>query len=56
MPNEKPPTLADIPGDAPMDDDITLGCWNGKRFVDWKTWRAQTPIGTIDDDEDQTLG
>lgn len=31
-------TLADIPADAEMDDNITIGFWNGKRFASWETW------------------
>jgi len=36
------PTLAEIPPDAEMDDGITLGCWNGERFVSWADWIAGT--------------
>ena len=32
--------LEQVPPDAPMDEGLTLGCWNGKRFVSWETWRA----------------
>ena len=32
--------LEQVPPDAPMDEGITLGCWNGERFVSWETWRA----------------
>jgi hypothetical protein len=32
--------LEQAPPDAPMDEGITLGCWNGERFVSWETWRA----------------
>jgi hypothetical protein len=39
-----PPTLADIPADAEMDEGIVLGCWNGERFVSWEKWRATSPI------------
>jgi hypothetical protein len=38
------PSLADIPPDAEMDDGITLGCWNGERFVSWEKWAATAPI------------
>jgi hypothetical protein len=38
------PILADIPPDAEMDEGITLGCWNGERFVTWEKWRATAPL------------
>ena len=39
-PKPQPLPLEQVPPDAPMDEDITLGCWNGERFVSWETWRA----------------
>jgi hypothetical protein len=38
------PSLADIPPDAEMDEGITLGCWNGERFVSWEKWLATAPL------------
>jgi len=37
-------TLADIPPDAPMEEGIALGCWNGQAFVSWEKWLATAPI------------
>lgn len=37
-------TLADIPADAEMDDDIVIGFWNGERFVSWEKWIVTAPI------------
>jgi hypothetical protein len=39
-----PLTLKDIPPDAPMEEGIVLGCWNGEAFVSWEKWLASTPI------------
>ncbi len=39
-----PPTLKDIPPDAPMEEGIVLGCWNGEAFVSWEKWLASQPI------------
>ena len=36
--------LEQIPADAPMDDGIVIGFWNGERFVSWQKWRATAPI------------
>ncbi len=35
--------LADIPPDAPMEEGITIGCWNGEAFVSWEKWLASQP-------------
>lgn len=40
-PDPDPPSF-----DAPMDEGIVLGCWNGERFVSWSQWRAAAPIET----------
>lgn len=37
-------TLADIPADAEMDDDMVIGFWNGERFVSWEKWITTAPI------------
>lgn len=37
------PTLADIPPDAPMEEGIVIGCWNGRAFVSWEKWLASQP-------------
>ncbi len=37
-------TLKDIPPDAPMEEGIVLGCWNGEAFVSWEKWRASQPV------------
>ncbi len=37
------PALADIPPDAPMEEGIVLGCWNGRAFVSWEKWLASQP-------------
>lgn len=42
--NATGPSLADIPADAEMDEGITLGCWNGERFVSWEKWLATAPL------------
>jgi hypothetical protein len=39
-----PLTLNDIPPDAPMEEGIVLGCWNGERFVAWEKWLATAPV------------
>ena len=39
-----PLTLQDIPPDAPMEEGIVLGCWNGEAFVSWEKWLAAQPI------------
>ena len=39
-----PLTLKDIPPDAPMEEGIVLGCWNGEAFVSWKKWLASQPV------------
>jgi hypothetical protein len=39
-PKPQPSLLEQVPPDAPMDEGITLGCWNGKRFVSWERWCA----------------
>ncbi len=36
-------TLAEIPPDAPMEEGIVLGCWNGEAFVSWEKWIASLP-------------
>ncbi len=36
--------LEQVPPDAPMDEGLTLGCWNGERFVSWDKWRAAEPL------------
>jgi hypothetical protein len=33
-------TLADIPGDAPIEN-YTLTCWNGEKFLSWYQWKAE---------------
>ena len=38
-----PLTLADIPPDAPMEEGIVMGCWNGEAFVSWERWLASQP-------------
>ena len=35
---DEPLTLDDIPPDAPMEDGIILGCWDGEAFVSWGKW------------------
>jgi hypothetical protein len=37
-------TLKDIPPEAPMEEGIVFGCWNGEAFVSWEKWLATTPI------------
>jgi hypothetical protein len=39
-----PLTLKDIPPDAPMEEGIGLGCWNGEAFVSWEKWLASQPF------------
>lgn len=39
-----PLTMKDIPPDAPMEEGIVLGCWNGEAFVSWEKWLATAPI------------
>lgn len=39
-----PPTLADIPPDAPMEEGIVIGCWSGRAFVSWEKWLAAQPL------------
>lgn len=39
-----PLTLKDIPPDAPMEEGIVLGCWNGEAFVSWEKWLASQPV------------
>jgi hypothetical protein len=39
-----PLTLKDIPPDAPMEEGIVLGCWNGEAFVSWEKWLASQPF------------
>ena len=39
-----PLTLKDIPPDAPMEEGIVLGCWNGEAFVSWEKWLAAQPV------------
>lgn len=39
-----PLMLKDIPPDAPMEEGIVLGCWNGEASVSWDKWLASTPI------------
>lgn len=39
-----PPTLADVPADAEMDEGLVIGFWNGERFVSWEKWLATAPI------------
>jgi hypothetical protein len=41
-------TLDDVPADAPMDEGIVLGFWNGERFVSREKWLATAPV-EIDD-------
>ncbi|MBM3744575.1 MAG: hypothetical protein FJW34_02115 [Acidobacteria bacterium] len=37
-PAPAPARLADIPPDAPMEEGIVIGCWNGEAFVSWEKW------------------
>jgi len=39
-----PLTLADVPPEAPMEEGIVLGCWNGEAFVSWEKWILLQPI------------
>ncbi len=39
----QPSLLAQIPGDAPMDD-ATVTVWDGERFVAYEKWLATAPI------------
>jgi hypothetical protein len=39
-----PLTMKDIPPDAPMEERIVLGCWNGEAFVSWEKWLASQPF------------
>jgi len=41
-----PLTLADIPPDAPMEEGIVLGCWDGQAFVSWDKWVVSHPAST----------
>jgi len=41
---QAPLTLKDIPPDAPMEEGIVLGCWNGEAFVSWEKWLASQPV------------
>ena len=41
---DEPLTFDDIPPDAPMEDGIVLGCWDGEAFVSWKKWLASQPV------------
>jgi len=43
-PKRQPSMLKDVPPDAPMDEGITLGCWNGERFVAWAKWIVKQPV------------
>lgn len=43
-PKQQLPLLEQVPADAPMDDGIVIGFWNGERFVSWEKWRATAPI------------
>ncbi len=36
-------TLADIQPDAPMEEGIVIGCWNGEAFVSWDKWLTSQP-------------
>jgi hypothetical protein len=38
--------LADIPPDAPMEEGIVLGCWDGQAFVSWEKWVVAHPADT----------
>jgi hypothetical protein len=40
-------TLADIPPEAPMEDGIALGCWNGEAFVSWEKWLTSQPLSAF---------
>jgi hypothetical protein len=37
------PALKDLPPDAPMEEGIVIGCWNGEAFVSWEKWLASQP-------------
>ncbi|HLI82683.1 MAG TPA: hypothetical protein VKV17_02130 [Bryobacteraceae bacterium] len=39
-----PLSLKDIPPEAPMEEGIVFGCWNGEAFVSWKKWLASKPV------------
>jgi len=42
---ERPASLlAEVPPDAPMDDGLVVGVWNGERFVAWEKWLATAPV------------
>lgn len=41
------PRLADILPDAPMEEGIVLGCWNGHGFVSWEKWLASQPAAAF---------
>ena len=44
LPRQQLSLLEQVPPDAPMDDGIVIGFWNGERFVSWEKWRATAPI------------
>jgi len=44
LPIEPSSELEQASPDAPMDDELVFGCWNGERFVSWAQWRATTPL------------
>jgi hypothetical protein len=46
-PAPAPVRLADIPPDAPMEEGIVIGCWNGKAFVSWEKWLASRPADAL---------
>jgi len=53
-----PLALADLSPDAPMEEGIVLGCWNGKAFVSWAKWLASQPAKAFrvspEEDHDRT--
>jgi len=51
-----PLTMKDIPPDAPMEEGIVLGCWNGEAFVSWEKWLATAPLSVEgrEDDHERT--
>ncbi|HOJ21589.1 MAG TPA: hypothetical protein PLY56_08645 [Armatimonadota bacterium] len=46
-PAPTPVRLADIPPDAPMEEGIVIGCWNGRAFVSWEKWLASLPAEAL---------
>jgi hypothetical protein len=40
-------TLADIPPDAPMEQGLALGVWNGTSFVSWQKWLTSLPVEAL---------